>query len=410
MKRLNKMQLNIVFLFIGILFGLLVKNIFSSDISLFISDQICDTVVNIFFNLLKMMIIPIVFCSIALSVSEYDDIKQLGKIGIKTVLYFIIFSIMGILVGYLVFELIPCGSSKLLDMINIDNLKPSDTSTAVSIWDNLKSFIISIFPSNIMNAWINNEVLAFICIGSLFGIAANKLDKKDTDKINSVLNTLNKLIIKATSMIMSIMPIVIFCSMCKIAINLDLSTAKDLLIYLMDLIIGFGVMFIIFTITLLINKISPKKFYKDFGPTLFTAFSIASSSAVIPTSLKCCDDTKISKKISNFVIPLGSTINMNGSCVVLIVSVLFIARCFEVNISINTLILLCFMILLFSIASPGIPGSQIIMLASLLAILNIPAESTNLIIGVSMLVGMFMVPVNCIGDCLVAVLLNKKED
>ena len=208
---------------------------------------------------------------------------------------------------------------------------------------------------------------------------------------------------------MSMMPVVVFCSMARIAINLDLNKAADLLLYLGDLLIGFAVMFVVFTITLLLGKIDPLRFFKDFEPTLFTAFTIANSTAVIPTSLDCCNKAGISKKVSNFVIPLGATINMNGSCIVLIVTCLFIAKCYNVAITPNTLLLLTFMILLFSMAAPGVPGSLIVMLASLLGILDIPADATNLIIGISTLVGMFMVPVNSVGDALVSVLINKTE-
>ena len=407
--KLGKLQINFICLLCGLAFGYLVRLLFSPEVGGFIATELCGTLVTIFFNLLKMLIVPIVFCSMALSVGDFSDFKQLGRIGVKTLKYFVIFSCIGILVGYWIFHLIPCGSQALLNMVDLTDATPNEVSTAATIWDNIKDFILAIFPSNIVTAWMNNEILAVIFLAILFGAAAFKLEETEKIRITEFLRIANDLICKITTMVMNMMPLVVFSSMARIAVNLDLDKAKDLLRYFIDLLIGFALMFVIFTVALLIRKISPLKFYRDFEPTMLTAFTIASSSAVIPTSLECCNRAGVSKKVSNFVIPLGATINMNGSCIVLIVTCLFTARCYNVDITTNTLLLLGFMILLFSMAAPGVPGSLIVMLASLLGILDIPADATNLIIGISTLVGMFMVPVNSMGDALVSVLIDKSE-
>ena len=407
--KLGKLQINFICLLCGLASGCLIRFIFPPEVSGFIAAQLCGTVVTIFFNLLKMLIVPIVFCSITLSVGEFSDFKQLGKVGVKTLLYFAVFSCIGILIGYGIFQLMPCGSGTLLEMVDLSDATPDTVSTAATVWENLKNFILAIFPSNIVTAWMNNEILAVIFMACLFGTAAFRLEDSEKNKIVEFLRIANDLICKITITVMGMMPLVVFCSMTRIAVNLDLDKAADLLLYFADLLIGFALMFVVFTVTLLLEKINPIKFYGDFEPTLFTAFSVASSSAVIPTSLECCGKAGISKKISNFVIPLGATINMNGSCIVLIVTCLFIARCYNIDITPNTLLLLGFMILLFSMAAPGVPGSLIVMLASLLGILDIPADATNLIIGISTLVGMFMVPVNSMGDALVSILIDKAE-
>ena len=407
--KLGRLQINFICLLCGLAAGCLVRLVLSPEISGFFATQICGSIVTIFFNLLKMLIVPIVFCSMALSVGDFSGITQLGRIGIKTLLYFVAFSCIGILIGFGIFQLIPCGSGALLDMVDLVDATPNQVSTAATVWENIKQFVLAIFPANIVSAWMNNEILAVIFMAILFGSAASKLEKATKDRIISAFKTANELICKITTMVMKMMPVVVFCSMVRIAINLDLDKAADLLLYFGDLLIGFAVMFVVFTIALLLGKIDPLQFFKDFEPTLFTAFTIASSTAVIPTSLECCNKAGISKKVSNFVIPLGATINMNGSCIVLIVTCLFIANCYNVAITPNTLLLLAFMILLFSMAAPGVPGSLIVMLASLLGILDIPADATNLIIGISTLVGMFMVPVNSVGDALVSVLINKRE-
>ena len=407
--KLGRLQTNIICLLCGLAAGYIVRLVLPAEAGEFFAAQICGTVVTIFFNLLKMLIVPIVFCSMALSVGDFSDITQLGRIGVKTLMYFVIFSCIGIAIGFGIFQLIPCGSQSLLEVADLVDATPNEVSTAATVWENIRKFILAIFPSNIVSAWMNNEILAVIFMAILFGTAAFRLEASEKNKIIEFFRIANNLICRITAMVMSIMPLVVFCSMARIAINLDLDKATDLLLYIVDLLIGFAIMFVVFTLTLLLRRIDPLKFYSDFEPTLFTAFSIASSAAVIPTSLECCNKAGVSKKVSNFVIPLGATINMNGSCIVLITTCLFIARCYKVDITTNTLLLLGFMILLFSMAAPGVPGSLIVMLASLLSILDIPADATNLIIGVSTLVGMFMVPVNSIGDALVSVLIDKTE-
>ena len=405
----NKIQINLAFLLAGLLFGFLVKTILPASASAFVSTQLCGLVVTIFFNLLKLLIVPIVFCSIALSVGEFSDLRQLGKLGLSTLLYFFAYSVLGIAAGWLVFQIIPCGSAELLRMVNLSESAAEAASTSSTVWQSLRSFLLSIFPANLIQAWLDNDILAVIFLAVLFGAAARKLSPAESAKVKDILQLLNHLISRLTGMVVSLMPLVIFCSMTKVSVSLNLREAADLLLYVLDMLIGFAIMFLLFTLTLLLNRQSPAKFYRNFSPTLFTAFSLASSSAVIPTSLDCCNKAGISGKISNFVIPLGATINMNGCCVTLMVTCLFLARCFGVAVPTQTLLLLAVMILLFSMAAPGVPGSLIVMLAGLLSLMDIPAEATNIIIAVSSIVGMFMVPVNSMGDAMVSVLLDAAE-
>ena len=406
-KRSN-IQINLLCLFLGLLFGAILGLALPAAVSSFISDEICGTIVTIFFNLLKMLIVPIVFCSMFLSVGEFSDLQQLGKMGLQTMVYFIMLSIVGIIIGYLVFAVIPCGSSSLLSLVDLTEAT-QELNTADTLWISLKNVIYDIFPSNLAQTWLDSDVLAVIFLAILFGAATRQVDTEDSEKLTGGIRALNTVVCKVTAMLVKFMPIVIFCSMVRISIDMDFNEAKDLLVYLLDAIIGFTIMFGVFIVIMLLNRINPLKFFKEFAPVFFTAFSLASSSAVIPTSLECCNKAGISKKVSNFVIPLGATINMSGSCVTLIVTVLFIARCFDVPISLHQLGILMVMILLFSMAAPGVPGSMIVMLASLLGMIGIPAEATNIIIGVSTVVGMFMVPVNSMGDAMVSVIYDKQS-
>ena len=409
-KELNMVLSNIITIIFGLAFGLLLKYLLPSNISGFICNEIFETVIIIFFNMLKLIIGPVIFCSIVMSVSDFSDIKQLSKIGGKTLALFLMLSIIGLAVGYLVFNIIPCGDAKLVELFNIKS-STATVSASKTAWEGFKNFILSIFPSNIVEPFSKNDFLAIIVLAIVLGFTVGKLPVNDTSKFKSAINTVNNIVYRITEYIIKYMPVITFSSMVCVVLSYNFNEASDLLVYLADLGIAFIVMLVIYGIILAINGINPFKFYKAFSPTLSAAFAYASSSAVIPTSIDCCNNKlKISKSISNFVIPLGSTINMNGSCVCLMITCLFIARCFGVNITTTSnFIYVACMILLLSMSAPGVPVSLIIMLATLLPMMGIPSEAANIMICFSSVVGMAMVPVNCTGDAFVALLINKNQ-
>lgn len=406
-KKINKLLLNIVCMVVGILAGILVKSVFPANASAFFANEILGTVITAFFNVLKMIVAPLVFFSIISGISGFGDTSRFGSISIKAILYFICFSVVGLLIGVGVFTLLPVGNPEIMNTVDFT---ASQTLSAVSAWQSFKDLILSIFPSNLLGAFVNNEILAVIFLAVIFGICIGKMQSDFSDILNNTAAVLNDLMCKLATMIVSVMPVIIFCSMAKMLITVEFSSVMHLMKLLGIFFIGAVLLFGVFAIALALKGIPPLEFFRGFAPALFSAVTLASSSAVIPVSLKCCtENLKIPQMITYFVVPLGATINMSGSCIFLTMVCLFTAKVFGVVPTVSMMIPVLCMILLLSMAAPGVPGSNLIMLASLLPMLGIPPEAAQLSICISAFVGMILVPANCTGDAVVAMLIHKGE-
>ena len=411
--RVSRVAANLLTMGGGILLGVLLRLILPQTAASFIGTEVFGTVVTLFFNLLKMIVAPLVFFSIIASVSGFTDIKELGSVGAKTVALFVGFSLIGLLIGYGTFAIMPSGDPGIRAMLDCPDAAVAAGSTSSLAWQNTKAFLNSIFPSNLLGAFVDNNVLGVIFIAVLVGVAVSKVQPEKAASLNKAIDVGNELIMKITSIITGMMPILIFCSMVKLAMTVNVSLLGTLARYLGAVFIGFALMFVIYMIVLAVRGISPLFFLKGFGPALLTGFTLASSAATVPASLDCCTkNLRLPRSVAYFVIPLGSTINMNGSCIMLLISCLFLTNVFCLNVTFTMMIPAMLMILLLSMAAPGVPGSMVIMLATVLPIIGVPAEAASVTIWFSSIVGMLMVPVNSMGDAVTAMLISKgkKQD
>lgn len=406
-KKMNRIVRNMLCMLLGILAGLLFKTVLPKSISVFVANELLGTVITAFFNLLKMIVAPLVFFSIVSGISGFGDTRELGKISAKTIAYFVVFSIVGLLIGLGVFAIFPSGSTSIMELVSYDANKATMQVTA---WQSFKDLVLSFFPSNLLGAFVNNEILAVIFLAILFGICTGRMRSEYVEPLTRASAMLNDLMCKLAELIVSVMPFIIFCSMAKTMITIEFSSAAVLLKLLLSFFVGVLLMMIVYCIVLALNGISPAVFFKGYAPAILSGFTLASSSATVPVSLDCCtNNLKIPPMITYFVIPLGSTINMNGSCILLTLICLFTAKVFGITPTVSMMIPVLSMILLLSMAAPGVPGSLIIMLASILPMLGIPSEAAQLSICISPFVGMLLVPVNCTGDAVTAMLIHKSR-
>lgn len=407
--RVSRVVLNLMTLVSGLLIGILLRVLLPEAAVSFVAAEIFGSITTIFFNLLKMIIAPLVFFSIVTSFSGFTDIGELGKIGARTVALFVFFSVLGLLTAYGVFSLMPSGSPELQRMLDVS--APAVTaaeSTSSLAWQNTKAFLLSIFPPNLLGAFVENNVLGVIFIAVLSGIAISRLQPEKAAAINRALDICNEFITKLTAVITGLMPVLIFCCIGKLVMTVDMSLFGTLAMYLVTIVIGFALMVLFYMLAMFVCGIDPFAFLKGFSPALFTAFTLASSTATVPTSLDCCvNRLKLPRAITYFVIPLGATINMSGSCIMLMISCLYLAHVFCIEVTFSMVLPVMFMLLLLSMAAPGVPGSMVIMLATALPLLGVPAEATGLVVCFSALVGMLMVPVNSMGDAVTAVIVSK---
>lgn len=407
-RRISRLAVNFILMFTAVLLGIAVRLLLPAGIEDILANGIFGIVVTIFFNLLKMIVAPLVFVSIISSIIGFGDLKELGRISGRTIGLFVFFSVIALIVGTLVFTVCPAGDSSLINMVETG--PDAGTAASVSALESLKNMLIGIFPSNMLAPFVNNDVLAVIFLAVIFGICISRMQSDHQEKMVNAIDIFSDLIYRVTGAIIRLMPVMIFCSMAKLALTINVKQMESYAVFLADMAAGSLIMMMVFAAALKLQGNSPAEFFKGYAPALATAFTTASSSATMTVSLKCCkENLKVPDIITYFVIPLGSTINMNGSCIVLTINVLFLARSYGVALTPSVLIPAMIMILLFSMAAPGVPGSLTIMLAAVLPLLDIPGEAANLTIGFAAIMGMLLVPVNSTGDATVA-LMNKKAE
>lgn len=409
--KISRLALNLLTMVSAVLLGVLLRNVLAPNAVTFVATEVFGTISTLFFNLLKMIVAPLVFFSIVTSVSGFSDIGELGTIGVKTVLLFVFFSIIGLLIGFGLFQIIPSGDPAIQAMLDCPDTVAAAGSTSSLAWQNIKSFLMSIFPANMLGAFVENNVLGVIFIALLAGVGISKMQPEKAVAVNRAVDVGNELIMKITATITGFMPVLIFSSLAKLAMSVNVSLLGTLARYLGAIALGFLLMVVFYMIALAVKGINPFAFLKGFGPAIFTGFTLSSSTATVPASLDCCvNNLKIPPAITYFVIPLGSTINMNGSCIMLLITCLFLTNVFAIPVTFVSMIPVMLMLLLLAMAAPGVPGSMVIMLATVLPVIGVPAEAANVTLWFSSLVGMMMVPVNSMGDAVTAAIVSRDQE
>jgi len=392
----------------GILAGLIMHELLPEAVGKIVIDYIFSPVYIMFMNALKMIVAPLVFCSVASSIADFNDLKALGKIAGKIILFYMCTSVLAIGVGLATYTMFPIGDPSLAASVTdsakatIDAGKSMDTS--------IKDTIIDIIPNNIVTPFQTSNMLQLIFLAVVLGLAAASLSRK-LPQIKNAIMLSNSLCSRVTTALVSFIPLVVFCSMARMMISIDLSKLLNVVVWVPVIYAGDIIMLCIYGILLIaLGRINPLKFLKKYYPVMVTAFSFASSNATLPTSLKQAEEMGISKRVYSFSLPLGATINMDGSCVALMISTLFMAKIFGVTVTGSMLLSLFFSIFILSVGAPGVPGAALICLSLLVQTIGIPAESISLVMGLYPLVGMMTVTVNVGGDAVGTIIVARRTN
>ena len=394
-------------LVLGILTGLVMKICMPAGVTDVISENVFESVSTMLLNSLKMIVGPLVFFSIASSIADFGDLKALGRIVGKVIGCYLITSLIAIGVGYMMYQAFPIGDSALREAVT------DAASSTIAKWEgmalSIKATIVNIIPSDYISPFLNSNMLQLIFMATLLGIGASKLSSRESGFRNAIVSA-NAVFSKITAMIISVMPVAVFCSMAKMVISMDINSLLKVVAWLPVTYTGYLLMIGVYLILLLvIGRMNPLKFIRGFYPAMLTAYTLASSNAAMPTSIKQCEKLGIAKQIYSFSIPLGATINMDGSCVTQMVSVLFMAKIFGVPVTGSTLLTLVVAILALSVGAPGVPGGALVCISILLPQIGVPAEAISLIMGIYMLAGMGQTCTNVTGDAVVTTLVAKSE-
>ena len=395
---------------IGMFSGLLVGSFISflglednQYIKIYIIDGFLYIGGQIFISLLKLMVVPLVFFSLTSGVSSFDQNLNLARIAGKTLGLYLITTAIAISIGLV-----------LAVLFNPGNNLNLETSIPLSIPDspNIKDIILGVIPSNPIKAMAEGNMLQIIVFSIFFGIAIRSLG--DSVKlIRDSINNVTEIILKLVLFIINVAPYGVFCLMSVLFAQKGLTVLGDLSFYFFIVVLAL-ILHGFFTYSLfliLFVKVNPLKFFNKIKSLMLFAFSTSSSNATIPVTLKTVvDDIGVNRKIASFTVPLGATINMDGTAIMQGVATVFIANAYSINLSFADYLMVVLTATLASIGTAGVPGVGLIMLAMVLNQVGLPVEGIALIIGVDRLLDMLRTVVNVTGDSTISTIVANSEN
>jgi len=348
-----------------------------------------------FIRLMKMLVVPLVFCSLVCGSMAIGDTKKLGTVGARTLIFYLATTAMAVTVAIAVGNVINPGLG--LDMSTIKtSTQTVESMEATSFGDTL----LNIIPDNPFKALAGGEMLQVIVFALIIGVILAKLgDRADT--VTNFFSQFNDIMMEMTMMVMSLAPIGVFCLIARTFANIGFSAFLPLAKYMIAVLIALAIQcFGIYQLLLKIfTGLNPIRFIKKFFPVMAFAFSTATSNATIPLSIETLNKkVGVSKKISSFTIPLGATINMDGTSIMQGVAVVFAAQAFGISLSLTDYIVVIGTATLASIGTAGVPSVGLVTLTMVFNSVGLPVEAIGLIMGIDRILDMARTAVNITGD------------
>ena len=360
---------------------------------------------TIFLNLLKFIVVPIVLFSIMCGIISMRDIKKVGAIGLKTVVYYMCTTAFAITIGLI-------GGNLFKKMFPV--IATTDLSYQVGEKTSLMDTIVNIFPSNFISPMAEANMLQVIVMALLIGFAIILVGEEKNTRIITACNDLNDVFMKCMEMILKLSPIGVFCLLCPVVAANGATIIGSLAMVLLAAYVCYIVHAVVvysFAVKT-IGGISPLTFFKEMLPAIMFAFSSASSVGTLPINMECTEKLGTSREISSFILPLGATINMDGTAIYQGVCAIFIASCYGIHLTLPQMLTIIFTATLASIGTAGVPGAGMVMLAMVLTSVGLPVDGIALVAGVDRIFDMGRTTVNITGDascCMVVTNLEKKK-
>lgn len=361
---------------------------------------------TIFLNLLKFIVVPIVLFSIMCGIISMRDIKKVGAIGLKTVVYYMCTTAFAITIGLI-------GGNLFKKMFPV--IATTDLSYQVGEKTSLMDTIVNIFPSNFISPMAEANMLQVIVMALLIGFAIILVGEEKNTRIITACNDLNDVFMKCMEMILKLSPIGVFCLLCPVVAANGATIIGSLAMVLLAAYVCYIVHAVVvysFAVKT-IGGISPLTFFKEMLPAIMFAFSSASSVGTLPINMECTEKLGTSREIASFILPLGATINMDGTAIYQGVCAIFIASCYEIHLTLPQMLTIIFTATLASIGTAGVPGAGMVMLAMVLTSVGLPVDGIALVAGVDRIFDMGRTTVNITGDascCVIVSNLEKKRE
>ncbi|MFQ8997667.1 dicarboxylate/amino acid:cation symporter [Allofournierella massiliensis] len=363
-----------------------------------------------FIRLMKMLVVPLVFCSIVCGSMSIGDTKKLGTVGVRSLIFYLCTTACAVTVALLVGNLLNPGVGLDLSVLQSTNTQV-ESMQATSLTETL----LNIIPDNPIGALAKGEMLQIILFALIVGVILAKLGER-AETVGSFFSQFNDVMMEMTMMVMSLAPVGVFCLISRTFATIGFSAFLPLAKYMVAVFLALGIQcFVIYLSMLkLFTGLNPIKFIKNFFPVMAFAFSTATSNATIPLSIDTlAKKMGVSKRISSFTIPLGATINMDGTSIMQGVAVVFAAQAFGIHLDMMDYITVIGTATLASVGTAGVPSVGLVTLTMVFNSVGLPVEAIGLIMGIDRILDMTRTAVNITGDAVCTTIVahqNKALD
>jgi DAACS family dicarboxylate/amino acid:cation (Na+ or H+) symporter len=383
---------------------------------LFVEKYLANPVGQIFLNLLFMIVIPLVFASIALGVAGLGDLRQVGRVGAKTLGYFLVTTALSATVGLIAVRFFEPGGS-LAPEIRTELMQAYGGDAASKMQAAATSTfgiqtLIDIVTRNPVKSAVDLDLLGIIFFGLMFGAAITMIPKEKADVMTSWLDALNEIVIKIVEMAMKLAPYGVAGLIFGVTSRFGYALLKPLGSYIL-VVVGALLIHVVVTISLIVRfavGLPPSVFFNRIRASIVTAFSTSSSSATLPTNLAVAEQNLgVPPRIAGFVLPLGATMCMNGTSLFEGVTVLFLSQVFGLHLGLADMIVVMVMVVITAVGAAGVPGGSLPLLIGVMAMFGIPPEGIAIILGVDRILDMSRTTVNVIGDMSATAWIAKSE-
>ncbi len=356
---------------------------------------------DLFIRLLRMIIIPLIMASMVAGVVSIGNIRNLGKIGLRTFVYYMATTLLAVGVGLILVNVLKPGAGVELGMeTNVEAVTPS-----------VVSIVTDIVPKNLFKSMAEDKVLSIIFFSLLLGVALSSVGEKAKPLV-TLFEALNAVMLRITDWIMRLAPLGVFALMACTIGQMGLAVIKPLAVYMATVVLGLGIhAFITLPILLSVfGRYSPARFIKDMFSAVATAFSTASSAATLPITMDCLEKKAgVSNKIASFVLPLGATVNMDGTALYEAVAAMFIAQAYGIDLTLWQQLVIMLTATLASIGAAAIPGAGLVTMVIVLKAVGLPLEGIGMVLAVDRLLDMCRTSVNVWGDACGAAVVARLE-
>lgn len=358
-----------------------------------------------FIRLMQMLVVPLVFLSIIDGTRSMGDTETLGKVGVRIVIFYLFTTAVAITIALLLATTIKPGVGM--------NMKVGSNNYEGASGENISfvETILNMIPTNPFEALAKGDMLQVIIFAVIVGLIIARMSEK-TETIGNIVTEGNDLMMRMTMGVMKLAPIGVFCLIARTFSTLGYDVILSMASYMLTVLLGLGVQLMLVYMVLLtvFVRVNPFTFLKKYFPVMTFGFSTSSSSATVPININTLEDMGVDRRISSFTIPLGATVNMDGTAIMQGVAVIFIANAYNINLDMNDFVTIILTATLASIGTAGIPSVGLVTLAMVLTSVGIPTEGVAMIMGIDRILDMTRTCINLCGDAVGTIIVSNKEN